>query len=287
MSDDLTMGCQLSRRDALRLWGGCVAYFIAGGPVSLSAIGRPGPVCVFRPEQTEGPYFVDERLNRSDIRSDPTTGKVKPGTLLGLTVALSRVEKGQCHPLAGAQVDIWHCDAQGVYSDVKDPGISTIGQQFLRGYQISDSGGEARFLTIYPGWYPGRTVHIHLKIRTATQTKPSFELTTQMYFQDALSDRVFADPPYAEKGARVGRNQDDRIFRRGGEQLLLSPMRRPTAFVPPFPWACSCPRPERTQNQVALAWGHSNGSEADRHHRRRVWRANSRPITPSGRCRGH
>ena len=200
MSDDLTVGCQLSRRDALRLLGGCVACFIAGSPVSLSAIGGPGPACVFRPEQTEG----------------------------------SRVEKGQCHPLAGAQVDIWHCDAQGVYSDVKDPGFSTIGQKFLRGYQISDPGGEARFLTIYPGWYPGRTVHIHLKIRTAPQTKPSFELTTQMYFQDALSDRVFADPPYAEKGARAGRNQDDRIFRRGGEQLLLSPMPAANGFRATF-----------------------------------------------------
>jgi protocatechuate 3,4-dioxygenase beta subunit len=203
MSDDLTMGSLLSRRDALRLLGGSVACVIAGIPVSLRAIGGADPACVFRPAQTEGPYFVDERLNRSDIRSDPKTGKVKPGTPLGLTVALSRVEKGQCQPLAGAQVDIWHCDAQGVYSDVKDPGFSTIGQQFLRGYQISDPGGEARFLTIYPGWYPGRTVHIHLKIRTAPHTSKSFELTTQMYFQDALSDRIFADPPYAEKGARL------------------------------------------------------------------------------------
>jgi len=234
MSDDLTMGSLLSRRDALRLLGGSVACVIAGIPVSLRAIGGADPACVFRPAQTEGPYFVDERLNRSDIRSDPKTGKVKPGTPLGLTVALSRVEKGQCQPLAGAQVDIWHCDAQGVYSDVKDPGFSTIGQQFLRGYQISDPGGEARFLTIYPGWYPGRTVHIHLKIRTAPHTSQSFELTTQMYFQDALSDRIFADPPYAEKGARVGRNQDDRIFRRGGEQLLLSPMPAANGFRATF-----------------------------------------------------
>lgn len=234
MSDDLTMACLLSRRDALRLLGGCVACVINGSPVSLSAIGGPSPACVFRPEQTEGPYFVDERLNRSDIRSDPTTGQVKSGTPLGLTVRLSRVEKGQCHPLPGAQVDIWHCDARGVYSDVQDPGFSTIGQKFLRGYQISDARGEARFLTIYPGWYPGRTVHIHLKVRTASETKQRFELTTQMYFADALSDRVFADPPYAEKGSRAGRNQDDRIFRRGGEQLLLSPMPAAEGFSATF-----------------------------------------------------
>ena len=83
----------------------------------------------------EGPYFVDERLNRSDIRSDPTDGQVKPGTPLALTLLISRLNAGDCQPLAGAQVDIWHCDAQGVYSDVQDPGFNTIGQKFLRGYQ--------------------------------------------------------------------------------------------------------------------------------------------------------
>ena len=227
MSDDQATSCLLSRRDALRLLGGCAACLIAGCPVPLNGVRASSPACLFRPEQTQGPYFVDERLNRSDIRSDPATGKVKPGTPFRLTIALSRVENGQCHALAGAQVDIWHCDAQGVYSDVKDPGFNTIGQKFLRGYQITDPRGEGRFLTIYPGWYQGRTVHIHLKIRTAPQTKPRFELTTQMYFEDALSDRVFADPPYADKGARLGRNEDDRIFRRGGEQLLLNPT--PTA----------------------------------------------------------
>jgi protocatechuate 3,4-dioxygenase beta subunit len=137
-------------------------------------------------------------------------------------------------PTARAQVDIWHCDARGVYSDVQDAGFSTIGQKFLRGYQISDPRGEARFLTIYPGWYPGRTVHIHLKVRTAPETKQRFELTTQMYFDDALSDRIFADPPYAEQGSRAGRNQDDRIFRRGGEQLLLSPMPAAEGFRATF-----------------------------------------------------
>jgi protocatechuate 3,4-dioxygenase beta subunit len=222
MSNDKAMGYRrVSRREALRLVGGCAACLILGS-IPRRVAGGPSPACVFRPQQTEGPYFVDERLHRSDIRSDPTTGKVQPGTPFGLTVAVSHVENGQCHPLAGAQVDIWHCDARGIYSDVKDPNFNTIGQKFLRGYQITDPLGEARFLTIYPGWYPGRTVHIHVKIRTAPQ-KHAFELTTQMYFEDAMSDRVFADPPYAEKGARVARNQDDRIFRRGGEQLLLKP----------------------------------------------------------------
>jgi protocatechuate 3,4-dioxygenase beta subunit len=178
---------------------------------------------VVRPEQTEGPYFVDERLNRSDIRSDPTDGQVRPGTPLALTLAISRLSAGDCRPLPGAQVDMWHCDALGVYSDVKDPAFNTIGQKFLRGYQITDARGEVKFLTIYPGWYEGRTVHIHVKVRTAAQAGRSFEFTSQMYFDDGLSNRVYADAPYATKGKRSARNQDDRIFRRGGDQLMLAP----------------------------------------------------------------
>jgi protocatechuate 3,4-dioxygenase beta subunit len=178
---------------------------------------------VVRPEQTEGPYFVDERLNRSDIRSDPSDGRVRPGTPLALTLAISRLSAGDCQPLPGAQVDIWHCDALGVYSDVKDPAFNTIGQKFFRGYQITDVRGEVRFLTIYPGWYEGRTVHIHVKVRTAAQAGRSFEFTSQMYFDDGLSNRVYADAPYATKGKRTARNQDDRIFRRGGDQLMLAP----------------------------------------------------------------
>jgi protocatechuate 3,4-dioxygenase beta subunit len=182
-----------------------------------------GTLCVVRPEQTEGPYFVDERLHRSDIRSDPTDGRVRPGTPLALTLAISRLGAGDCQPLAGAQVDIWHCDALGVYSDLKDTGFNTIGQKFFRGYQITDARGEAKFLTIYPGWYEGRTVHIHVKVRTAPQAGRNFEFTSQVYFDDGLTDRVHADPPYAAKGRRTARNQDDRIFRRGGDQLMLAP----------------------------------------------------------------
>ena len=171
----------------------------------------------------EGPYFVDERLNRSDIRSDPTDRRVRPGTPLALTLRVSRLGAGDCQPLPGAQVDIWHCDALGVYSDVRDPGFNTIGQKFLRGYQVTDARGEARFVTVYPGWYAGRTVHIHFKIRTAPVAQRSFEFTSQLYFDDMLTDRVHADPPYAATGPRTARNQHDWIFRRGGDQLMLAP----------------------------------------------------------------
>jgi protocatechuate 3,4-dioxygenase beta subunit len=171
----------------------------------------------------EGPYFVDERLNRSDIRSDTTSGLVKPGTPLVLTLLISRLGAGDCQPLPDAQVDIWHCDAQGVYSDVQDPEFNTIGQKFLRGYQITDARGEARFVTVYPGWYPGRTVHIHFKIRTTPMAKRSFEFASQLYFDDGLTDRVHTALPYATNGPRNVRNQHDWIFRRGGDRLMLAP----------------------------------------------------------------
>jgi protocatechuate 3,4-dioxygenase beta subunit len=212
----------LSRRQALRWFCGTAAWVLASSVLARRTAATGQVSCLFRPEQTEGPYFVDEDLRRSDIRSDPTTGEITPGVPLALTVALSRFDQGRCLPLPGAQVDLWHCNALGIYSDVRDPGFDTTGRKFLRGYQLTDANGEARFLTIYPGWYAGRTVHIHIKIRAAA-AKRTIEFTSQMYFEDSLSDRIHAGPPYATKGKRSGRNQDDRIFRRGGEHLMLAP----------------------------------------------------------------
>ena len=168
--DDKPAGHLLSRREMMAYLGATGAVWLAGGSLfpKWAIAGTPGLACVVRPEQTEGPYFVDERLNRSDIRTDPTDGRVSPGTPLALTLLVSRLNAGNCQPLPDAQVDLWHCDAQGVYSDVQDPGFDSIGKKFLRGYQVTDAHGEARFVTVYPGWYPGRTVHIHFKIRTAT-----------------------------------------------------------------------------------------------------------------------
>lgn len=223
--EDTPAGRLLSRREVVAYLGATgVAWLMAGSLNHRRAVaGMLGPSCVVRPEQTEGPYFVDERLNRSDIRADPTDGRVRPGTPLALTLRVSRLGAGDCQPLQGAQVDIWHCDALGVYSDVQDPGFSSIGRKFLRGYQVTDARGAAQFVTVYPGWYPGRTVHIHFKIRTATVARRTFEFTSQLYFDDGLTDHVHADPPYAATGLRTTRNQQDWIFRRGGNQLLLAP----------------------------------------------------------------
>jgi protocatechuate 3,4-dioxygenase beta subunit len=174
--------------------------------------------CVVRPQQTEGPYFVDARLDRSDIRADGSGGAVVEGVPLRLNFQVSRMSGSGCAALAGAIVDVWQCDAQGRYSDVRDPHGDTRGQRFLRGYQVTDANGAARFITIYPGWYPGRTVHIHFKIRSAAETGRAF--TSQLYFDDTLTDRVHAHAPYLTKGRRQ-RNDDDGLFRRGGSQLLL------------------------------------------------------------------
>ena len=119
-------------------------------------------------------------------------------------------------------VDVWHCDALGVYSDATDPNFNTIGKKFLRGYRVTDAKGTAQFKTIYPGWYQGRTVHIHFKIRTAPTSGRSYEFTSQLYFDDSVTDRVHAQEPYASKGQRTLRNNRDGIFRDGGDQLMLA-----------------------------------------------------------------
>lgn len=242
-NDDGQVGKILTRRDVLKLLGIAGAAGLAAcapqaaqptagsqtttlaQPTTIPAQAASAtvigmlPACIVRPAMTEGPYFVDEKLNRSDVRSDPASGSVKDGLPLELTFLVSQIS-GNCAPLAGATVDIWHCDAQGVYSDVSDPGFSTKGQQFLRGYQVTDSNGMAKFTTIYPGWYRGRTVHIHFKIRSGSG--PSYEFTSQLFFDDALSDKVYAQAPYTGRGERSPRNEGDNIFQNGGSQLLLN-----------------------------------------------------------------
>jgi protocatechuate 3,4-dioxygenase beta subunit len=227
------IGPLLSRRQAILLLGATGTSWVTGGQL-ISFASPPHPLCIVRPEQTEGPYFVDERLHRSDIRSDPAVGQPRPGAPLTVTFQVMRVNAGDCQPIPHAQVDIWHCDANGIYSDVRDPGFNTVGQKFLRGYQMTDGQGEARFLTIYPGWYPIRTVHIHFKIRTAPIAKKSFEFTSQLYFPDELTDRVHTSLPYSSMGPRRVRNRHDFIFRNGGDQLILAPTESAGGYTATF-----------------------------------------------------
>ena len=148
------------------------------GPYTRQMIGG----CLVSPEQTEGPFFVDEKLNRSDIRVDPSNGVASQGLPLRLALQINQVSNDSCAPLSGATVDIWHCDALGSYSDVRDnTGGSgdTRGGKFLRGYQVTNSEGNVEFETIYPGWYPGRNVHIHYMIRTNPTSELGHEFTSQ------------------------------------------------------------------------------------------------------------
>jgi len=211
---------RLTRREWVRLVGATAAAGLT--PPVLAT--TPVPSCVVRPQQTEGPYFLDERLNRSDIRADPSDGSVREGVPLELTFNVYRVDGTRCAPLAAAIVDVWHCDALGEYSGFHDIGglYDTRGKAFLRGYQLTDQAGVARFTTIFPGWYPGRTVHIHFKVRTDSSAGRRAEFTSQLYFDDELTDVIHAQEPYAHKGRRRTRNTDDWIYRRGGKELTLA-----------------------------------------------------------------
>ena len=206
-----------------------LARFGAGGLLLLGTrcgLAQPQasptlPGCIVRPEQIEGPFFIDETLDRSDIRSDPSTGVVKPGLPLRVSFRVSRIAE-RCEPLVDARVDLWQCDAAGAYSGVHDAFGSTAGQKFLRGYQLTDRNGRVTFTTIYPGWYRGRAVHLHFKIRTRESRTRGYEFTSQIYFDDAVTDRVLGQPPYAARGRRDRYNEQDGLFLRGGRQLMLA-----------------------------------------------------------------
>jgi protocatechuate 3,4-dioxygenase beta subunit len=228
-NDDNPVGQILSRRDALKLLGiGSAAFFTWSAVPELDNASRSISMaqiplsCVVRPELAIGPYFVDNQLNRSDIRFEPADSSVKRGTLLTLVIGVFDVSSRSCAPLEGAQVDVWHCDAQGVYSGIQDWPFDTTGLIFLRGYQQTDAAGRVQFKTIYPGWYSGRTVHIHFMIRTIDVNGQRYEFVSQLFFRDSLTDRVHALKPYKRKGSRNTRNQDDNIYATGGNQLLLN-----------------------------------------------------------------
>ena len=253
-NDDLPLGRILSRREILTLFGAAVAAACAPGGVAsaspsvartapataplaaasgvVTAIGAPN--CIAIPSLTEGPYFVDEKLNRSDIRTDATGGTPKPGAELDLLIQVGRMSGGACTAVQGATVDIWHCDALGVYSDATDPSFNTKGQKWLRGYQTTDASGIAKFTTIYPGWYQGRAVHIHFKVRMAAGSQTA-DFTSQFFFDETQSEKVFATAPYSQKGAS-GRLQNDRddIYRQSGGKTKLNVAQNGSVYTASF-----------------------------------------------------
>lgn len=201
----------------------------AGGTSAGTSGAQSLPGCIVRPALTEGPYFVANELGRSDIRSDTDTKAVKPGVPLTLTFAVSRIGMGVCEPRPDIKVDLWHCDALGVYSGAQDPGYDTTGLDFLRGYQLTNAQGRATFRTIYPGWYSGRAVHFHFTLSVITGGKVTGQFTSQLFFPETVNDTVHAVAPYRQKGKRDTLNARDNIYQNGGNQLLLDLRGSPSA----------------------------------------------------------
>lgn len=173
--------------------------------------------CVLSPEQTDGPFFTENDRIRRDVRDG------RPGVPLMLRATV--LDVSTCKPLRGALVDIWHCDAGGTYSAFAQEG--TEGKRFLRGIQRTDRSGVAIFQTIYPGWYQGRTVHIHVRVYVGGDVVH----TGQLYFPDALTDVIFRRVPYNRRPARTTRNETDAIFRNGGSHSMVKLARSGKGYV--------------------------------------------------------
>ena len=190
----------MNRRSVLGALGAAGATFAA----------VPVLACVSSPRIEEGPFFVDEHLRRSDLTAGTQRPGVAGGTPLRLAIRVEAIRGAACEPLAGAHVDVWHADASGLYSD--ESVLHTRGEQFLRGYQVTDSNGTVHFATIFPGWYPERTPHVHLKIRTYSGDTVTSTFVSQLYFDEAVTDAILARRTYGARGKRDMTNARDQLF---------------------------------------------------------------------------
>jgi protocatechuate 3,4-dioxygenase beta subunit len=201
----MTQTSGLSRRAAL-IGLAASSSGLVGTP-GRAATGQGAGVCLLTPRSIEGPFYLDPRLVRAEI------GEGRPGARLGLRLRV--VEAGPCTPIRDARVDVWHADAQGLYSGYTGQGdrerLSTVGQTFLRGTQFSDETGLVRFETIYPGWYPGRATHVHFKVLIERRTL----LTGQMYFPDDVTSAIYGAGAYGNRlFKRDTLNGNDFLLRR-------------------------------------------------------------------------
>ncbi|HMR32374.1 MAG TPA: intradiol ring-cleavage dioxygenase [Geminicoccaceae bacterium] len=191
----------LSRRSALVL----AAFVPAGWRMPQAEAGT----CLLLPQAVEGPFYFDPHLVRADIIEG------RKGIPLGMELT---VVGADCRPLADARVDLWHADAQGIYSGYDRQGdgrdLDTRGETFLRGTQLADAEGTARFATILPGWYQGRTTHLHFKVFLAERAV----LTGQIYLPDALNEFIYENvAAYRRPRQRDTFNSTDFIAGAGGE----------------------------------------------------------------------
>jgi protocatechuate 3,4-dioxygenase beta subunit len=198
----------LPRREALIAAGfGGLALMLGPGRGLLSEAFAADPVaslagaCTLTKELTEGPYWIENSLTRRNI----TEGRFGVPLALVFTVR----DASTCAVIAGADVEIWHADAAGVYSGFS--GGSRNSRRFLRGHQKADSKGRARFTTIYPGWYTSRTPHIHLKVHVGAGEVH----TGQVFFPDKVSRAVYRTTRYRSRGQADTTNSEDNIYERG------------------------------------------------------------------------
>lgn len=223
MTDRLPM----RRRELMALSAGALAsaaLYACGADgddatTSVAGGAKATPDCVLTPAQEEGPFYIDLAQVRRDVVED------RPGVPLALAVTV--VDANTCEPIRDAAVDVWHCDALGTYSG--EPSEGTEGDTYLRGIQLTDKTGLAEFATIYPGQYPGRTTHIHLKVHTGgrqsdgTYAGGHTAHTGQLFTTDRDDAEVFALPPYNRNPAETTPREADFIFReQGGSSAVLA-----------------------------------------------------------------
>ena len=212
---------KLTRREILKIAGIGTVSSILGLKNSYSQTkdeNKSVPSCLLTPEQSEGPFYFDVEQVREDI----TEGK--KGTSLKLIITV--VDTKDCKPIKDAVVDIWHADADGIYSGYRNQGVDTTGQTYLRGVQVTDSEGKAEFTTIYPGLYPGRVPHIHFKVILDNKNY----VTSQFYFPPDISRNIYkSDPAYKENGS-VDESTDIVVRYYGGADDLRMEVKKDKDF---------------------------------------------------------
>jgi hypothetical protein len=207
---------QLSRREVLGVLGATGAAIAAGcsaSPTRASG-GSSSGSCAVTPSETAGPFPSLTDLFRSDIRDGRT------GVLLTLTLKVVNVSNG-CAAVPGANVEIWHCDVTGNYSQYG----TQVGQTFLRGIQTANANGEVTFTTIYPGWYQGRATHIHVEVTVNNVVVK----VSQMAFPESVNNAVYSSGAYASRGFNPTPNAVDGIFADSLSDELVTPVGSPAA----------------------------------------------------------
>ena len=210
---------KVGRREALGVMGAAgaaLAFGCGGSPTSpdtststsTTTTGSTNAACAVTPTETAGPYPSLTDIFRSDIRDGKT------GTLLTLTVKVVNVTAA-CAGVANANVEVWHCDSAGNYSEY---GTKTA-QTYLRGIQTTNSNGEVTFTTIYPGWYQGRATHIHLEVTINGVSRK----VTQIAFPESVNNTVYSSGVYASRGSNPTSNLSDGIFADSLSSELVTP----------------------------------------------------------------